>query len=110
MTAPPAPALFRVEVDEAVAAERCRLADAVGHLTDDQRASASLCDAWSLRDIVANFTTTTRTGPLRVLWPAVRARGSFDRMEIDLATQQAAHRRPELVVLLRESADSTPAA
>lgn len=108
MTAPPVPALSPPEVDEAVLAERRRLADALSHLTDDQWATASLCAAWSVRDVVAHLTTTTRTGPLRVLWAAVRARGSFDRMEMGLAAQRAAaHSTAGLVGLLRESAGST---
>lgn len=108
MNARPVPTLSRGELDQAVGAERRRLADAVDDLTHDQWATASLCAAWSVGDVVAHLTTTTRTGPLRVLRAAVRARGNFDRMEIDLAARQrAAHSPAELVVLLHESADST---
>lgn len=108
MTGAATPALSGAALDEAVSAERRRLADAAGRCTDDQWATASLCDAWSVRDVVAHLTTTTRTGLLQVLRAAVRARGSFDRMEINLAAERAtAHSTAELVALLCESADST---
>ena len=102
------PALPRAAVDAAVAGERRRLADHVAGLTDEQWATPSLCTAWTVRDVVAHLTLTTRTSVPRLLRAAVRARGSFDRMEIDLtAKQAAAHTTAELVELLRESAGST---
>lgn len=105
MTSPPA--LSRVAVDEAVSAERRRLADHVAELSDEQWSTASLCAAWTVRDVVAHLTSTTRTGVLRIARAAVRARGSFDRMEIDLAAERAAaHATPELVAQLRKSAET----
>jgi uncharacterized protein (TIGR03083 family) len=104
----PSPALPRAAVDAAVAAERRRLADHVADLTDEQWATPSLCAAWTVRDVVAHLTLTTRTSVPRLLRAAVRARGSFDRMEVDLTAEQAAaHTTAELVELLRRSADST---
>jgi uncharacterized protein (TIGR03083 family) len=104
----PSPALPRAAVDAAVAAERRRLADHVADLTDEQWATPSLCAAWTVRDVVAHLTLTTRTSVPRLLRAAVRARGSFDRMEVDLAAEQAAaHTTAELVELLRRSATST---
>ncbi len=102
------PVLPRPAVDAAVAAERHRLADSVADLTDEQWATPSLCAAWTVRDVVAHLTLTTRTSVPRLLRAAVRARGSFDRMEVDLTAEQAAaHTTAELVELLRRSADST---
>jgi uncharacterized protein (TIGR03083 family) len=104
----PSPALPRAAVDAAVSAERRRLADFVTDLTDEQWATPSLCAAWTVRDVVAHLTLTTRITVPRLLRAAVRARGSFDRMEIDLAAEwTAAYTTPELVVQLRESARST---
>ncbi|MBW0118313.1 maleylpyruvate isomerase family mycothiol-dependent enzyme [Pseudonocardia abyssalis] len=101
------PSLDRPAVDAAVAAERHRLADHVTGLTDEQWRTPSLCCAWTVRDVVAHLTTTTRTTVPGLLRAAVRARGDFDRMEIDLAAgRAAAHTTAELVGLLRESADS----
>ena len=100
--------LSRSAVDAAVAAERLRLADHVAGLTDEQWRTPSLCSAWTVRDVVAHLTTTTRTTVPGLLVAAVRARGDFDRMEIALAAaRSAAHTTAELVGQLRESADST---
>ncbi len=102
------PVLPRPAVDAAVSAERHRLADSVADLTDEQWATPSLCAAWTVRDVVAHLTVTTRLTVPRLLWAAVRARGSFDRMEVDLAAQRAAAYSPaELVAQLRDSAAST---
>ena len=102
------PALPRAAVDEAVSAERRRLADHVADFTDEQWATPSLCAAWTVRHVVAHLTVTTRMSVPRLLRAAVRARGSFDRMEIDLAARRAAeHSSAELVAQLRDSADSS---
>lgn len=102
------PALPRAAVDDAVAAERRHLADHVADLTDDQWATPSLCAAWTVRDVIAHLTVTTRITVPMVIRAAVRARGSFDRMEIDLtARRAAAYTTAELVAQLRESAAST---
>lgn len=99
--------LPRDAVDEAVAAERLRLADHVADLTDEQWRTGSLCTAWSVRDVIAHLTTTTRMRLLPTLVAAVRARGSVDRMEIALAAERAAaYPTDELVAQLRESAGS----
>ncbi len=101
------PALSRPAVDAAVAAERHRVADLVADLSDEQWTTPSLCAAWTVRDVVAHLTVTTRmTVPLLVR-AAVRARGDFDRMAVDLAAQRsAAYSSGELVTQLRESAGS----
>jgi uncharacterized protein (TIGR03083 family) len=102
------PALARDAVDAAVSAERRRLADSVADLTDEQWATPSLCAAWTVRDVIAHLTVTTRLTVPRLLRAAVRARGSFDRMAVDLAAERAAaYTTAELVAQLRESADST---
>ena len=106
MSAPPA--LSRPEVDAAVAAERHRVADLVADLPDEQWATPSLCSAWTVRDVVAHLTVTTRMTVPRLLRAAVLARGSFERMAVDLAAQRAeAYPTDELVAQLRQSADST---
>ena len=103
-----APALSRTAVDAAVAAERHRVADLVADLTDEQWATPSLCAAWTVRDVVAHLTVTTRMTVPRLLPAAVRARGVFDRMAVDLAAERAAaYSTAELVGQLRESAGST---
>ncbi|MCD4534208.1 maleylpyruvate isomerase family mycothiol-dependent enzyme [Nocardioides sp. cx-169] len=95
-------------IDVAVGAERLALADLVAHLDDAQWATPSLCGAWTVRDVVAHLTGTTRDGLGTILVAAVRARGSFDRMEVDRAARRATrHSTEELVQMLRESAASS---
>jgi uncharacterized protein (TIGR03083 family) len=102
------PALSPADVDAAVSAERHRVADLVADLSDEEWTTPSLCTAWTVRDVVAHLTVTTRLTVPRLVRAAVRARGSFDRMEIDLAAQRAAaHTTDQLVAQLRESAGST---
>jgi len=101
------PVLTRSEVDRAVAAERRALADLVSGLDARQWETPSLCDAWTVRHVIAHLTYTTRARIPAVVWAAIRARGSFDRMEIAIAADRAARfRTDELVAQLRESADS----
>jgi uncharacterized protein (TIGR03083 family) len=101
------PALSSTAVDAAVAAERHRVADLVGDLPDAGWTTPSLCADWTVRDVVAHLTVTTRMTVPRLVRAAVRARGSFDRMAVDLAAQRAAaYSTDELVAQLRESAGS----
>jgi uncharacterized protein (TIGR03083 family) len=101
------PVLARPDIDAAVSAERLSLAAFVSDLDDAQWSTQSLCDAWTVRDLIAHLGLTTRLSIPKVLVAAVRARGSFDRMEIDLTARRAAsHTSAELVADLRQSAES----
>ena len=107
MTPRTPPTLPRAAVDAAVADERRRLADLIDGLTDPQWRTPSLCAAWTVRDVVAHPTTTTRITVPGLVVAAVRARGDFDRMEVQMAAQRAAaYSTAELVAQLRASADS----
>ena len=102
------PALDRTAIQAALADERRRLADHVADLTEEEWSTPSLCEAWTVRDVIAHLGTTTRTSARKILREAIRARGSFDRMEIVLAAERvASYPSDELVAQLRESADST---
>lgn len=102
------PVLDRSAIAAVVAAERLRLSDFLDGLTEAEWAVPSLCTAWTVRDVVAHLTTTTRDTVGSVLIAAVRARGSFDRMTADTARQLAASHSPaELVTRLRASAESS---
>ncbi|WP_232021310.1 MULTISPECIES: maleylpyruvate isomerase family mycothiol-dependent enzyme [Pseudonocardia] len=57
MTTPTVP---RAAIDRAVSAERVAVADLVDSLTDDEWITGSLCSGWTVRDVVAHLTTTTR--------------------------------------------------
>lgn len=92
----------------AVGAERLRLADLAEELDPHEWDVPSLCAAWTVRGVIAHLTVTTRAGVALVLLAAARARGNFDRMEVNLAADRAARfTDAELIAQLRESATSS---
>ncbi|MCO1657962.1 maleylpyruvate isomerase family mycothiol-dependent enzyme [Pseudonocardia humida] len=87
--------------------ERLGLADFLDGLDDDQWRAPSLCAGWSVHDLAAHLTLSTRTTLGLVIKEAIRARGSFDRMELVISRERAARfDRHELVAQLRETAGS----
>ena len=102
------PAMEPDEIASAVRTERLELAGYLDGLDDADWATQSLCSAWTVRDVVAHLTLTTRATIPFILRSAIRARGSFDRMEETMARERAPRfTTAELVAQLRESADST---
>ena len=96
------------ETAAAVGEERRRLAARLTTLTPEQWGAPSLCSAWTVRDVLAHLTTTTRLSVPVVLREALRARGSFDRMEVAMAADRAARwSTAELLEQLRSSAESS---
>lgn len=88
-------------------AERLSLADFFESLTSEEWKAPSLCRGWTVHDVAAHMTLSTRTTFGMVVKGAIRARGSFDRMELMFATERAARYSPaELVAQLRETAAS----
>ncbi|WP_432504819.1 maleylpyruvate isomerase family mycothiol-dependent enzyme [Kineococcus arenarius] len=107
MSAVPSP-LSPAQTTAAVAGERLRLADWAAALTEQQWQTPSLCPAWTVRDVLAHLTTTTRLTLPLLAREAIRARGSFDRMEVDLAAARAQrYSTAELLQQLRASAASS---
>lgn len=87
--------------------ERLSLADFFESLTAAEWQADSLCAGWTVHDVAAHMTLSTRTTVPMVIKGAIRARGSFDRMELRFATERAARFSPaELVAQLRETATS----
>lgn len=92
----------------AVRAERLHLADLLDSLTPAEWSAPSLCEGWTVHDVAAHLTTTTRETPWDVIRAVIRARFDFDRMTSDVARRLAAQYSPaETVARLRESAEST---
>ncbi|RLK58730.1 maleylpyruvate isomerase family mycothiol-dependent enzyme [Actinokineospora cianjurensis] len=89
------------------AAERLSLADLLDDLSDAEWRAPSLCAGWTVHDLAAHLTLSTRTTLPLFLGGIIRARGDFDRMEADTARARAARFTPaELVAQLRETAHS----
>ncbi|WP_069386933.1 maleylpyruvate isomerase family mycothiol-dependent enzyme [Cellulosimicrobium cellulans] len=90
----------------AIADERRRLADQLADLTPEQRAAQSLCDAWTVHDVLAHLTMPLDVGMARFALAMVLAAGDFDRANRRLTRRQAARPYDEIIGLLRRRADS----
>jgi len=88
-------------------AERLSVADLLEDLTDDEWRRDTLCAGWTMQEMAAHLTTSTRTGWGDVIKGAVRARFDWNRMEDtkahELATQFT---RSELIARIRSTAAS----
>ena len=92
----------RVGMLDDVAAERLGLADELEALTPDQWATPSLCAGWTVHDVVAHLTLSTRQSVPWTLWRVARARGDLERAFADMARERAAAFGPaELIAQLR---------
>jgi uncharacterized protein (TIGR03083 family) len=86
---------------------RLAVADLLEALTEDQWEQASLCEGWRVRDVAAHLALgTTAPSVTTMLREAVRAHGSFDRLNHDMAVRHA--RRPGAAIVdeLRQRAGS----
>ncbi len=95
-----------MDVRARTTANRLRLADFFDGLDDDQLATPSLCDAWSVREVLGHLVMPLAGSTAGFLRHLVRARGSLDRASV--ASAQELARRPvaELTGALREHADA----
>lgn len=92
----------------AVTAERLALCDLLDTLTSDDWQHESLCQEWTVREVVAHLTLATRDTVWGTLKAAIKARGNWDRMNTTMARDQAVRfAPPELVRELRDTAAST---
>ena len=62
---------------ETIAAERRCLADQLDDLTAEQWATQSLCEAWTVRGVVAHLVMAHKVSVPRFTLAIVRAQGSF---------------------------------
>lgn len=88
-------------------AERLSVADLLEDLTDDEWQRESLCTGWTMQEMAAHLTTSTRTGWGDVIKGAFRARFDWNRMEDQKARALAAQfTRSELIAQIRSTAAS----
>lgn len=91
----------------AVEVERLDLCRVLDTLDESQWSTPSLCDGWTVRDVVAHLTTSTRTGLRDMVVSMVKARFDFDRAEADTARETARNTDPvTLIEMLRAHANS----
>ena len=89
-----------------IARARRELADLLAGLSPEQWQTPSLCAGWRVRDVAAHVAMTSRPPRLGASVTAlVRARGSFNRLNHDLAVEYGATPE-ELVAQLRSRAAS----
>jgi uncharacterized protein (TIGR03083 family) len=94
-----------VDIHARTAANRRVLADFFDGLDEEQLRQQSLCDAWTVRDVLGHLVMPL-TGSVRgFLRQLVRARGSLDRASIAVASELAQRPVAELTALLRDHAD-----
>ncbi|WP_270889029.1 maleylpyruvate isomerase family mycothiol-dependent enzyme [Pedococcus sp. 5OH_020] len=72
-----------------VVAERQAFGDVLRELADGDWDSASLCEGWRVREVVAHMTMPFRYSAPRLLGEMVRSRGSFARMADRVARRDA---------------------
>jgi len=90
-----------------VEAERLSFAELLADLSDDEWSADSLCTGWTVLDVAAHLTLSTRMTLGMAVWGAIKARGSFDRMEAELARRRATqYSREELIEQIRSTAGS----
>ncbi len=107
--APPHPTGSGRELDAhaAVRASRLSLADHLDGLDPDDWDRPSLCEGWTVADVVAHLTLSTTETWWDFIRGMVRYRGNFDRANANRAREQAERHPPqELVAMLRDDADS----
>lgn len=90
-----------------IAEQRVGLAELLAKLGPEQWDAPSLCAGWQVRDVAAHLIlASSRPSPLVMLQEGIRARGSFDRLNHDLAVRHASRPIAELVAELRREAFS----
>lgn len=89
-----------------IAAQRRAVADLLDGLTPEQWEVRSLCDAWTVHDLVAHLVLPFETSLPKFAMAMVRARGNFDRASEALTAKVATAPSADLVAKLRENADS----
>ncbi|MCZ2806442.1 maleylpyruvate isomerase family mycothiol-dependent enzyme [Modestobacter sp. VKM Ac-2983] len=95
----------RVTMLPEVAAQRHALADLLDTLDRDEWSAPSLCLGWTVHDVLAHLTLSTRQSTAGMVLRILRARGDFDRAEARAARERAAAHPPAtLTAQLRETA------
>ncbi|TDP43047.1 maleylpyruvate isomerase family mycothiol-dependent enzyme [Nocardia ignorata] len=86
--------------------QRRAIAGFLAELTPAELDAPSLCAGWRVRDVAAHVALAPRPpGPLAMLREAARARGSFHRLNHDLAVRYA-DATPDIATALASLADS----
>jgi uncharacterized protein (TIGR03083 family) len=97
----------REESWQVIAEQRLGLARLLEGLSDAEWEQPSLCLGWRVRDIAAHVAMAPQVpGLASILAEGIRARGSFHRLNHDIAVRHAARPTSDIVAELRTYADS----
>ncbi|BBG04735.1 MULTISPECIES: maleylpyruvate isomerase family mycothiol-dependent enzyme [Pseudonocardia] len=91
-------------------AERATLADDLTGLDEEQWSAPSLCERWSVEEVVAHLTAAASLGRFRWLRSVVGARGDFDVHNDRRLTEQRGISPADTLQRFRAVIDSTTAA
>lgn len=94
-----------MDVHERTAANRRRLADFFDSLDEDQLQTRSLCDAWTVREVLGHLVMPTTVGLGRLLGTTLRTGGSINRASEAIARELAQSPVRDLTATLRSRAD-----
>ncbi len=94
-----------MEIQARTAANRRVLADFFDGLDDDQLQTRSLCDAWTVREVLGHLVMPLAGSVGGFLRQVVRARGSLNRASEAVAAELSQRPVNELTALLRDMAD-----
>ncbi len=90
-------------------AERAEFADLLDGLTPQQWGSPSLCDGWSVQDVVTHTISYLRQGRTRLLINMLRARWDVDRLNSRVLDDYADKTPEQLTKLMREGIEPSGA-
>lgn len=88
-----------------VAMHRRALADALDELNDEQWATQSWCDQWSVRQLAGHLTLGWSVSTPKFAWAMLRSKGNFNAANVALSNKLAEQPTSELVADLRRNAD-----
>lgn len=92
-----------------VHAERAALVEDLTHLDDKQWAHPSLCEGWTVHDVVAHLIDTARTTRLGFVGGMIRARFDFDRQNTRGVQRERGASPQQTLERLRQVATRTSA-
>ena len=92
---------------QVITEQRLGLASLLEGLSDTEWEQPSLCAGWRVRDVAAHVAMAPQVPGLgSMLADGIRARGSFHRLNHDVAVRHAARPTRDIIVELRTYADS----
>lgn len=95
------------EARPATEVERRGIADLLAGLNETEWSTPSLCPGWTVRDVAAHLTLTTRMTMVGAVFGLLRSRGDLHRLIANSARQHSRETTPQdLVAQLREHATS----